>query len=57
MALVITCRNPFPAVQTESEVGRVLQDQLGVLYVVTGSDATQENFELLPGGTTSIKGT
>lgn len=57
MALVITWRNPFPAVQTDSEVRRVLQDQLGVLYVVTGSDATQEYFELLPGGATSIKGT
>jgi hypothetical protein len=50
MALVITWRNPFPSVRTESTVRRALHDRFGTLYVVTGPDATQDYFELFPGG-------
>jgi hypothetical protein len=52
MMLVIAWRNPFPPAHAEKEVRRVPGDQFGTLYVVTGPDATQECFELHPGGAT-----
>ena len=52
MALVITWRNPFPPAHAEKEVRRFFEDRFGTLYVVTGPDATQECFELNPGGAT-----
>ena len=52
MALVTAWRNPFPPVRIERKVQRLLKDQFGTLYVVTGPDATQEYFELYQGGAT-----
>lgn len=52
MMLAITWRNPFPPAHAEKEVRRFFEDRFGSLYVVTGPDATQEYFELNPGGAT-----
>ena len=53
MTLVITWRNPFPPVRTEKQVRRFFEDRFRTLYMVTGPDATEECFELNPGGAAS----
>jgi hypothetical protein len=50
MQLVITWRNPRLLARIERKVQRVLEDQFGTVYLVTEPDATQETFELYPGG-------
>jgi hypothetical protein len=52
MPLVIAWRNPLPPVRAERKVRRVGGDQFGTVYLVTAPDATQEAFELYPGGGT-----
>jgi len=52
MSLVIAWRNPRPLARTERKVRRVAEDQFGTVYLVTEPDATQETFELYPGGGT-----
>jgi hypothetical protein len=50
MSLVIAWRNPQPLARTERKVRRVVEDRFGTVYLVTEPDATQETFELYPGG-------
>jgi hypothetical protein len=50
MGLVIAWRNPFPPDRSEKEIRRFFADRFGTLYRVTGTDTTQECFELNPGG-------
>jgi hypothetical protein len=52
MSLVIAWRNPLPPARAERKVRKVVEDELGTVYLVTGPDATQESFELYPSGGT-----
>ena len=52
MSLIIAWRNPLPPARAEKKVRRVVEGRSETVYMVTGSDATQESFELYPGGRT-----
>src|SRR5262249_51772631 len=52
--LVITWRNPLPPTRAEGRVRRAIDDRFGSVYLVTREDATQQPFELYPGGRTTL---
>jgi hypothetical protein len=52
MSLIIAWRNPLPPARAERKVRRVVEDRVETVHLVTGPDATQESFELYPGGRT-----
>jgi hypothetical protein len=48
MALTIVWRNPLPLVRFTRTLQRILSNEFGAVYAVTGPDLTQE-FEVIPG--------
>jgi hypothetical protein len=54
MSLVISWRNPLPPARAKRKVRRVIEDRFGSVYLVTQPDATEESFELYPGGRATV---